>query len=129
MYYKEKQSLGDLFSELSAGTSALIRQEVQLAKAELSQKASKTGKNVALMAGGGIVAYAGFLVILAAIVLVLSEFMPIWLAAFLVGVVVAGIGALVALNGWESFQKTSLAPERTIKTLKEDKEWLQHQLN
>lgn len=126
---KEQQSLGDLFSELSAGTSALIRQEVQLAKAELSQKASKVGSSVGFMVAGGIVAYSGFLVLLAAIVLILAELMPIWLAALLVGIVVAAIGALVAYNGWETFQKTKMVPERTIQTLKEDKEWLQHQLN
>ncbi|HRV93556.1 MAG TPA: phage holin family protein [Anaerolineae bacterium] len=126
---KEQQSLGQLFSELSAGTSALIRQEVQLAKVELTQKANKAGKDVALIAAGGVVAYGGFLVLLAALVLVLAVVMPLWLAAFLVGSVVAGIGALVALNGWESLQKTTMTPERTIKSLQEDKEWLQHQLN
>ena len=126
---KEQQSLGQLFSELSAGTSALIRQEVQLAKVELTQKANKAGKDVALIAAGGVVAYGGFLVLFAALVLVLAVVMPLWLAAFLVGSVVAGIGALVALNGWESLQKTTMTPERTIKSLQEDKEWLQHQLN
>ncbi|HMR65214.1 MAG TPA: phage holin family protein, partial [Anaerolineae bacterium] len=58
----------------------------------------------------------------------LAEFMPGWLAALLVGLVVAGIGGLVAYSGLNSLQQMDAKPERTIKSLQEDKQWLQQQL-
>lgn len=125
---REERSIGELFSDLSAGTSTLVRKEVQLAKAELTQKVSTAGKNVGLLAAGGAVAYAGFLTLLAAVVLGLSEFMPGWLAALLVGVIVAGVGYLVLQKGLETLKKMDPKPTRTVTTLEEDKEWLKQQL-
>ncbi len=128
MALKQEQSLGDLFSDLSSGTSTLVRQEMQLAKAEVMQKASEAGKHVGFIAAGGALAYAGLLALLAALTLGLAEFMPGWLAALLVGLVVAGIGGLVAYSGLNSLQQMDAKPERTIKSLQEDKQWLQQQL-
>lgn len=125
---QQEQSLGELFSNLSSGTSTLIRQEVQLAKAELRQKAKEAGKQVGFIAIGGVLAYAGFLFLLAAITLGLAVFMPGWLAALLVGLVVAGVGSSIAFSGLASLQKMEAKPERTIKSLQEDKQWLQQQL-
>ncbi len=76
MQRKEERSLGDLFSELTQDLSTLVRQEVMLAKTELRQKASEAGKDVGLLAAGGAIAYAGFLVILAGVVLALGLVLP-----------------------------------------------------
>jgi len=73
---RDERSLGDLFGDLSRETSALVRHEVELARTELGQKASQVGKDVGALAVGGAIAYAGFLAILAAIIVALSAVIP-----------------------------------------------------
>lgn len=123
----DERSLGELFSDLSRQTSELVRQEVALAKTELSQTAGQVGRNVAFLAIGGAVAYAGLLAILAAIVILIAEVIPWWLSALLVGIVVAAIGYFLIDRGRDALKRTQLAPEQTIESLKEDREWLKEQ--
>jgi xanthine/uracil permease len=125
---RQDSTLGELFSELSQETSTLIRQEVQLAKAELSRKAAQAGKEAAFIAAGGAIAYAGFLALIAAAIMGVAEFLPGWLSALLVGVIVAGVGYLLLQKGISSLKEINPAPRRTIETLKEDKEWLKQQV-
>jgi len=124
---RDDRSLGELFSELAQETSTLVRQEVQLAKTELSEKASQVGKDVGFLAVGGAVAYAGFLVLLAAITALLALWMPVWVSALIVGVVVAGVGYFLVRKGLNELQRVDLKPNQTIQTLKEDKEWVKDQ--
>jgi uncharacterized membrane protein len=123
----DNRSLGELFSELSRQTSTLVRQEVNLAKTEMSQKASKVGKDVAAIAVGGAVAYAGFLAIGAAVILLLAEVMVWWLSALIVGLVVGIVGYMLIQRGLEALKHEDLAPRQTIETLKEDAEWAKQQ--
>jgi hypothetical protein len=125
---RDDRSLGELFSELSRQTSTLIRQEVALAKAEMKQKGTEVGKDVGMMAAGGALAYAGLLALIATIIIVLAEFMPWWLSALIVSLVVLGIGGLLVQRGMNALKQTNMAPEQTIETLKEDKEWAKKQL-
>lgn len=124
---RDDRSLGELFTELSRETTTLVRQEVALAKAEMSQQASRVGKDIGFLAVGGTILYAGFLVILAGVIIILAELMPWWLSALLVGIVVAGIGAGLVQKGRKDLKQTSLVPQQTIETLKEDKEWAKRQ--
>lgn len=122
------RSLGELFAELTRETSTLVRQEVNLAKTEMTQKASAVGKDIGFLAAGGAVLYAGFLALLAAIILVLTALgLPAWAAALLVGLLVAGIGAYLVQRGLTALRRTNLAPQQTIDTLKEDAEWAKQQ--
>jgi hypothetical protein len=89
---RDDRSLGELFAELAQETSTLVRQEVNLAKTEMSQKAFTAGRHIGVLAAGGAVAYAGLLAILAALIVLLNNVMPLWLSALLVGIVVAGVG-------------------------------------
>ena len=123
----DDRSLGELFSELSQETTTLIRQEVNLAKTEMSQKASRVGKDVGFMAAGGAVAYAGLLAIIAGVIALLGLVIPLWLSAFLVGLVVAAIGYFLVRRGLDALKQEDLAPRETIETLKEDKEWAKDQ--
>ena len=123
----DDRSLGELFSELSQETTTLIRQEVNLAKTEMSQKASRVGKDVGFMAAGGAVAYAGLLAILAGVIALLGLVIPLWLSALLVGVVVAGLGYFLVRKGLDALKQEDLAPRQTIESLKEDKEWVKDQ--
>lgn len=125
----DKRSLGELFSELSREASTLFQQEMQLAKVEMSQKASQAGREVAFIGAGGAIAYAGFLALLAALIIGLAEFMSMWLSALIVGLIVAGVGYFLIQQGINGLRKLNLAPRQTIETLKEDKEWLKQQVS
>lgn len=125
---KEDRSIGELFADLTRETGTLVRQEVELAKTEMTRKATQVGKDIASMAVGGAIAYAGFLAILAAIILGLGALgLPAWLAALIVGLVVAGIGYFLIHKGREALKRDDLAPHQTIETLKEDAEWAKEQ--
>jgi len=126
---RDERSLGDLFSDLSRETTTLVRQEVQLAKAELTQSATEAARGIGMLVAGGAVAYAGLFFLLLAIVFGLIEAgWDAWLSALVVGVVVVAIGAILVLRARESLKPANLAPRRTIETLKEDQEWAKEQI-
>jgi xanthine/uracil permease len=126
---RDERSLGDLFSDLSRETTTLVRQEVQLAKAELTQSATEAARGIGMLVAGGAVAYAGLLFLLLAIVFGLIEagWDP-WLSALVVGLVVVAIGAVLVLRARESLKPTNLAPQKTVETLKEDAAWAKEQI-
>jgi len=126
---RDDRSLGELFAELAQETGTLVRQEVELARVELGQKASRVGGHIAALAVGGAVAYAGVLAIVAAAILGLGEAgLPWWLSALIVGIVVAGVGYALVARARTALQQADLAPRRTIETLKEDREWAKEQI-
>jgi len=114
---KEERSLGELFTDLAGQTGALVRDEVALVRAELTQKAAQAGKDVGTLAIGGAVVYAGFLAILAAVILALATVLPAWLAALIVGGVVGGVGALMVQRGRAALAHLDVAPRQTLATL------------
>jgi len=125
---RDDRSLGDLFAELTRETSTLVRQEVALAKTEMTQKASAVGKDIGFLAAGGAVLYAGFLALLAAVILALVGLgLPAWVAALVVGLVVAGVGGYLVQRGLTALRRTNMAPQQTLDTLKEDTEWAKQQ--
>lgn len=126
---KAERSLGELFGDLTREMATLVRHEIALATTEMSEKASTVGKNVAYLAVGGLVAYAGLLAIVAAIILALGNFIPMWLSALVVGLVVAGIGYVLVQQGLSALKQADLAPRKTIETLKEDAEWAKQQMS
>jgi hypothetical protein len=123
---KMDRPLGELFSELGTGTSALVRQEIALAKAELTQKATKVGKHAAYVAVGAAVAYAAFLAVMAAIIFALGEALPLWASALIVGLVFGVVAAILIYEGINRLKRMNLAPRQTVETLKEDAQWLKH---
>jgi len=128
MERRGERSIGELFSELANETTLLVRQEVQLAKVELSQKAAKVGKQVGLIGLGGAVAYAGFLALVAAVIMLIGEYIALWLAALIVGIVVMGIGYVLSKQQLDELKRMDPTPKATIETLKQDKEWAKEQL-
>jgi len=123
-----ERSLPDLLSDLTTQMTTLVRQEVELARTEMTSKASRAGRGAAMIGAGGAVAYAGFLVLAAAVVALLVELgLDLWLAALIVGIVLAAIGGFLAFQGQNTIKRTSLAPERTVQTLKDDAEMLRGQ--
>ena len=124
----ENRPLGDLFSDLASDMSNLVRQEVALAKLEVTQKAKYLGRNVGYLVVGGAVAYAGLLAVIAAIIMLLDNYMPAWGAALLVGVVVALIAWLMIGKAMSALQQADLTPRETVETLKEDATWMKQQI-
>ena len=124
----DNRPLGDLFGDLAKETSNLVRQEVALAKLEVSEKAKHVGKNVGYLVVGGAVAHAAMLALIAAIILLLDKVMPNWGAALLVGLVVAAIAWLLISKALSALQETELTPRETVETLKEDATWMKEQI-
>ena len=126
---KDERTLGEMFAELSRETRTLVHQELQLAKTELTEKASKLGKGAGLIVGGGLIAYGGLLAIIAAMVLIMIALgVPPWAAALVGGVIAAGIGYLLIRSGLAALKPKELTPRKTIDTLKEDAQWLKAQV-
>lgn len=115
------RSLGDLFGSLTSQLGQLIHKEVELARTEITANAVRTGRNASLIGIGGAVAYGGFLVVLAAAVgLLVSLGLDLWIAALIVGLVVIGVGYALIQRGRSQLEAGSLAPSRTIESLRED---------
>jgi len=126
---KDDRSLGELFAELTREMGTLVRAEVELARVELTQKATRVGKDIGFLAAGAAVAYAGLLAILAAVIFGLAALgVPWWLSALLVGLVVAGVGYALVQRGLSALKREDLTPRQTIETLKEDKDWAKEQI-
>ena len=126
---KEERSLGDLFSELASDTGTLIRQEVALAQVELTQKATKVGKNVGYLVVGGAVAYAASLALLTALIIGLGTMIGYGFSALLVGVIVAVAAGILIMSALNALKNTDVAPRQTIETIKEDAKWLKDQVS
>lgn len=133
---QDERTLGDLLRELSGEGRTLVRQEVQLAKAEFAEKISIYTRNVASMAvGGALLLVAGIALATAVIyglIVLLDSFMAfeiaVWLAPLLFAVVVGAIGWSMIRKGRETLASESVVPQRTVATLREDKEWVQRKV-
>ena len=128
MTEKQDRSIGELFSELANETALLIRQEVALAKVELTQKASRAGRNIGYLVLGGAVAYAALLALLATIVILLADAMAWWIAALIVAVLVGIVAAVLISKAWSALKNMDVAPRQTVETLKEDAQWAKQQM-
>jgi len=115
---------GELLKELSQQTGTLVRQEVDLAKAEVTQKARELGAGAGLVVGGAVVALLAFGALTACLIALLDTAMATWLAALIVAIVYAAIAAALAIAGRGRIRKAAPpAPEQTIETVKEDVQW------
>ncbi len=116
---KKEQSLGALFADLSDKTTLLIRQEIDLAKQEMTEKIKRAAMDVVSFLIGAFVAYIGLLALIAAAAIALALVLPDWVATLIVGLVVIAIGGIMIMVGVNSLKDISLKPERTINTLKD----------
>jgi Putative Actinobacterial Holin-X, holin superfamily III len=128
MLDKQDRSIGDLFSDLASDLGLLIRQEIALAKVELTDKARHVGRNVGYLVLGGAVAYAAVLAVLAAVIILLANVMPWWLGALIVALVVGIVAVVLISKAITALKKTDLAPRQTVETLKEDAQWAKQQV-
>lgn len=125
---RSERSLGELFADLSQKTSLLIRQEVQLAKTELAQKATHVGRAATIVGVGGAVAHAALLSLVATIVLLLVQVgLDAWAAAALTTLLLAGGGYLLIRSGMKALRQQPVAPVETMDSLKETAQWLKNE--
>jgi drug/metabolite transporter (DMT)-like permease len=125
---KDERSLGELLSELSRETSVLVRKEVELATTEITAKARTAGTHVAVVAAGGALAHAALLVLLAAVVIGLTELgIAAWLAAGIVAIAVGVVGSILIQMGVSRLRATRVVPVHTVQSLKEDAKWTTRQ--
>jgi putative superfamily III holin-X len=125
---KDERSLGELLAELSRETSVLVRKEVELATTEITAKARTASAHIAVVAAGGALAHAALLVLLAAIVIGLTQLgLDAWLAAGIVAIVVAVAGYILIQMGVSRLRETRVVPVHTVESLKEDAKWTTRQ--
>ena len=123
-----EQPIGELLKQLSQETTTLVRQELELAKAEMAEKGKKAGKGAGMFGGAGVVGFLALGALTAALILGLDTFMKAWLAALIVGLVYAAIAGVLALTGKKEVQQaTPPVPEQTVESVKEDVEWAKTQ--
>ncbi len=114
----------ELLKDLSEQTTTLVRQEIELAKAEMTAKGKQVGIGAGAFGGAALVGLYAFGALTAAIILALSTAVDGWLAALIVGVVYAAVAGVLALVGKNKTQAGAPpVPERAISSTKEDVEW------
>lgn len=118
------QSIGDLLKRLSQETATLVRQELELAKAEATEKGKEAGVGAGMLGGGGLMGVFALGSLTAAVILALDLAIAGWLAALIVAVVYAAIAGILALQGRNRLKDAGPpVPEQTIETVKEDARW------
>ena len=130
---RDERSIGDLIKELRDETTTLMRQEIALARTEMSEKASRAARNSAYVGVGAVMGYLGLLFGLVALTvglaLILGRFNlnwhAWWIAPLVVGAIVGGIGYAIVSKGLKTLKHESIVPEKTVQSLQEDKQWLQ----
>lgn len=123
-----ERGLGDLFSELSANAARLARQEVQLAKVEMQQKARSATREIGMIVFGIFLANAALLALVATAVFALALVMDLWLAALVTALVVGVIAALLLWSGINNLKEMDPVPQQTLESMEENKEWLTRQM-
>jgi len=123
--HRSERSITALLSNLANETAILVRQEVALLRAELNEKLTRTGRGAGALAAGGLIVFSGWLALLAAAVLGLSDVVAPWLAALIVGLVVLALGVGLLLFGKS---RLDLVPRRSFQSLREDTAWIREQL-
>ena len=121
--------IGDLLRQLSQETTTLVKQELDLAKAEMTQKGKDAGAGAGFIGGGALFGLGMFGALTAALIALLATAVDhVWLSALIVAAVYGAIGGVLALRGKDKIQEaTPVAPEQTVETVKEDVEWARTQ--
>jgi hypothetical protein len=134
----EQSNIVDLLKNLRDDTTTLVRDEISLAKTEISEKIASAARNVGYLAAGALVAYAALIIILQGISLLVRDLFisagmnpasASLLGFLIVGAVVGVVGALLIVKALNTLRKEPLTPTKTAETLKEDKEWVQNKVS
>ena len=133
------ESIPQLLKDLRDETTLLLRQEVALAKQEVSEKASKAARNLGYLITGGLIAYAGAVVLLIAIAALVyyllaevagmdNNYLAGFLAFLVTGLLVTIVGGAMISKALATLKEISMVPERTVESLKNDKDWIKQKV-
>jgi len=122
---RREESIGALVRDLAAETNTLLRQEIELAKAELGEKVRTAGRGAGMFGGAGVAGLLALGSLTACLIALLATALDhVWLSALIVALLWAAIGAALAMRGREQVKEAAPAvPEQTVETLKEDVAW------
>src|SRR5690349_15347227 len=121
MVQQQEKPIGELVKSLSEQTSALVRQEVELAKAELTEKGKKAGLGAGMFGGAGLLGFYAFGAFTACLILAIATALPGWLAALIVTALYGAVAGLLALGGKTKVQEAAPpVPEQAVDSTKRD---------
>ena len=123
------EGYGAMIADVIKDLQDLLRAEVQLAKTELKEDATGMGKAIGMIAAAAMVGLVAFIFLMLALTFLLDKWVQGWLAAAIVGAALALIAVIAAMAGKKRLSATSLKPEQTVETLKEDQEWAKQQIS
>jgi uncharacterized membrane protein YqjE len=122
------QSTGDLVKQLSEQTTTLVRQEIELAKVEITEKGRVAGRGAGMFGGAAVAGLLALGTFTAVILALLDKAMEFWVAALIVAVVYSATAAVLAITGRDRVREgMPAAPEQTVETVKEDVQWAKSQ--
>lgn len=123
----KEHSIPELLKQLSQETATLVRQEIDLAKAEVTERGKKAGVGAGMFGAAGIIGFLALAALTACFVLALATFMPGWLAALIVAAVYGAIAGVLAFRGKDKVQQATPPAPETVETIKEDIQWAKAQ--
>lgn len=123
----DDRSMGDIVGDIAKDVSALVRQEMDLAKVEMKQEATKAGKGAGMLGGAGVAGHMALLFLTFTLVFLLDNWMPLELAALIMTAVWGIIAAVLAARGRKELKQVDPKLETTQRTLKEDVQWAKAQ--
>jgi uncharacterized membrane protein YqjE len=122
-----ERGIGELVKDLAGQTSTLVRQEIKLAQAEVTEKGKVAGRGAGLLAGAGVAAVLMLGTLTAVLVVALDSALPLWLAALIVTLLWGIVAAVLAQTGRKALQTATPPAPQTVETLKEDIQWAKTQ--
>jgi len=123
-----ERPIGELLKQLSEETTTLVKQELELAKAEMAQKGKQAGTGAGLLGGAGVTGLLALIALTLTLIYLLGTAMEDWIAALIVTVLWAAVAGALALRGKKELQEAGPpVPEQTVETVKEDVEWAKTQ--
>ncbi|HEX5927332.1 MAG TPA: phage holin family protein [Baekduia sp.] len=118
-----EQPIGDLLKRLSEETSTLVRQEMALARAEITEQGKRAGTGAGMLGGAGVAGLLMLGALTATVIGVLDTGMAFWLAALIVTAVWAAVAGVLALQGRNKIKEATPPAPQTVETVKEDVRW------
>ncbi len=122
-----ERGLGELVKDLAGQTSTLVRQEIKLAQAEVTEKGKVAGRGAGMLAGAGVAALLMLGTLTAVLVVALDSPLPLWLAALIVTVMWGVAAAVLAQSGRKALRAATPPAPQTVETVKEDIQWAKTQ--
>jgi Putative Actinobacterial Holin-X, holin superfamily III len=124
-----EQPVGELFKQLSYDISTLVRQELKLAQAEMTQKGKQAGLGAGMFDGAGLLGVLALMTLTSCLIAALARGMDVWLAALIVTIVYGALAGVLALLGKNRVSEaTPPVPEQTVESVKEDVQWAKTQM-